>query len=82
MVRTHVQLTDEQSRYLRHAAAERGVSVAAIIRDSIERCALQYPLRDDKELRRRALRAAGCLRGTPPDLATDHDKYAAEAYEQ
>ena len=81
MVRTHVQLTDEQSQYLRRAAAERGVSVAAVIRDSIERCAGEAKRPDERELRKRARLAAGCLRGGPRDLATNHDEYAVEAYE-
>jgi hypothetical protein len=82
MVRTQVQLTEEQALYVRRTAAERGVSVAAVIRESIERCAHQGPRPNDKELRRRARLAAGCLRGGPKDIATNHDEYAAEAYEQ
>jgi hypothetical protein len=36
MIRTQVQLTDAQARILRRAAAERGVSMAALIRELID----------------------------------------------
>ncbi len=36
MIRTQVQLTDVQARLLRRAAAERGVSMAALIRELID----------------------------------------------
>jgi predicted DNA-binding ribbon-helix-helix protein len=36
MIRTQVQLTDEQARTLRRVAAERGVSMAALIRELVE----------------------------------------------
>jgi len=36
MIRTQIQLTDEQVRMLRRVAAQRGLSMAAVIRELIE----------------------------------------------
>ena len=36
MIRTQVQLTDEQARALRLVAAQRGVSMASVIRELID----------------------------------------------
>jgi len=36
MIRTQVQLTDTQARMLRRVAAERGVSMAAVIRELVD----------------------------------------------
>lgn len=82
MVRTQVQLTNEQVQELKRMAADRGVSMAEIIRQSIDAFMRTPGLPSQAELRRRALLAAGSLRGGPSDLAKRHDEYLVEAYEQ
>lgn len=79
MVRTQIQLTEEQARRLKRMAAERGVSVAEVIREAVDR----LPDPDDRAERwARALAAVG--KGHDREGATDvsvrHDDYLAEAY--
>ena len=79
MVRTQIQLTEEQATKLKRVAADRGVSMAEVVREAVDR----IPDRDDRAERwARALAAVG--KGHDRDGATDvsirHDDYLAEAY--
>lgn len=79
MVRTQIQLPEDQAAAIKKAAARLGVSVAEIIRRSID-CYLASGATGRAEAaRRRALAAIGCARGGPPDLATNHDRYFVES---
>ena len=77
MIRTQIQLTEEQARALKDLAAQRGVSMAALIRQATERLLEENSKR---EKRRRALEAIGTFPG-PSDLSTNHDAYLAEDYQ-
>lgn len=77
MVRTQIQLSEEQSEDVKRFAAEDGVSMAEFIRNAVDEAREK---RRQRELRKRALEFAGCFRSGIPDLAQNHDKYAAEAY--
>jgi Arc/MetJ-type ribon-helix-helix transcriptional regulator len=81
MVRTQVQLTEEQAALVKRLATERGVSMAEIIRQSLEAFARTQAATTEDERWRRALAAAGSVRGGPRDLAVNHDKHIAEAME-
>jgi hypothetical protein len=80
MVRTQVQLTEEQMRILKRLASERGVSVAELVRQSVDLFARSAGAVDDHEQRRRALAIAGRFRSGRGDLAAEHDRYLDEAY--
>ncbi len=81
MIRTQVQLTETQHRLLKRAAADRGVSVAELVRRCIDR-ALEDEAPSRAELYDRATRLAGAF----PDLdgatnvAEDHDQYLEDAF--
>ena len=77
MIRTQIQLTDEQARILRKLAHEEGVSMAELIRRAIDRM-----VEDDEEGERwrRATAVIGRFRGGPADLSVRHDDYLAEDY--
>lgn len=79
MVRTQIQLTDEQAEGLRRLAARRGVSMAALIREGVERT-----LVGDEQalLRERAMSVVGKYtdRDGATDVAKDHDRYLDDAY--
>jgi hypothetical protein len=79
MIRTQIQLTPEQARVLKQMAAREGKSIAELIRISVDALVQAGGIKDDAELRRRAIAAAGKLHG-PTDLAAHHDQYLAEAY--
>lgn len=80
MVRTQIQLTEEQARSLKTMAAKKGVSVAALIRSGIDLALASGVLTDDAEIRRRALSVVGCVHSGTGDLSARHDDYLAEIY--
>ena len=80
MVRTQVQLTETQSEALKRMAARRGVSVAKIIRESVDEGLKHGIAPDADELRRRAVAAAGCGHSGKRDISTRHDDYLDEAF--
>lgn len=81
MVRTQIQLTERQAQGLKSLAAARGVSMAELIRESVDRLLESDPVVDLEERRRRAIAIAGKFRSGVSDLGINHDQYLAEAYE-
>ncbi len=82
MVRTQVQLTEEQAAAVRRMAADEGVSMAEVIRQAVEARMRAACRPTDAEIRRRALEVIGCLKGGPGDLSVNHDAYFVEAIMQ
>jgi hypothetical protein len=82
MVRTQIQLTEQQVRKLRVKARERGVSVAELIRQCVE-TALGAEEPSRAELYSRARRIAGKFadRLGAKDISRRHDDYLDEAFE-
>ncbi len=77
MIRTQVQLTEHQVRELRKRAAERGVSMATLIRDAID---LMLAADDRHANWERAMAAVGKFRSGLSDISKDHDRYLAEDF--
>ena len=75
MIRTQIQLTNEQARALKRLAIKEGKSVAELIRVSVDDLIRRGGNAGPEELRQRALNAAGKLNG-PENLATDHPQKA------
>ena len=81
MIRTQIQLTEEQAEKAKRLAGERGVSMAEVIRELIDRA----PERDDRAERfARALAAVGAGRDIEgkTDVSVRHDEYLADIYEE
>lgn len=81
MIRTQIQLTEQQARRLRSQAREQGISLAEIIRRCVDRgLADEAPERAD--LYARAARAVGRFsdRHGARDLGRRHDRYLDEAF--
>ncbi|OFW78102.1 MAG: hypothetical protein A2Z48_05625 [Actinobacteria bacterium RBG_19FT_COMBO_70_19] len=80
MIRTQIQLTEGQAAKLKRIAAERGVSMAEIIREAVER----IPASDDRSQRMARALEVGRRGFRDRDSATDvsvrHDDYLADAY--
>lgn len=75
MVKTQIQLTEEQARKLRHLASRKNLSVAELIRRSIH-AMLAEP---DRQMRwDRALSVAGRFRSGRSDVARAHDHHLAD----
>lgn len=78
MVRTQIQLEEEQMVALRRLAAERGVSIALIVREAVDR----HLLRGDDVIRReQAIRKIGGYRSQHGDVGREHDRYLAEDFD-
>jgi Arc/MetJ-type ribon-helix-helix transcriptional regulator len=76
MVRTQIQLREDQVRRLKRRAAQRGVSMAELIREAVDRSLAS----DDLEARwQRALSVAGKFRSGRSDISENHDEYFVEA---
>lgn len=80
MVRTQIQLTEEQSQILKSIALEKGVSVPELIRQSIDHYIQFAHQLAIKERRQRALSLIGIAASGTIDMATNHDYYLVEAY--
>jgi hypothetical protein len=81
MIRTQIQITPEQARALKRLAAKEGKSVAELIRISVDSMLRTGGIKDQDDLRCKAMAAAGKLKG-PENLAAKHDDYLAEALDR
>jgi Arc/MetJ-type ribon-helix-helix transcriptional regulator len=82
MIRTQIQLTEDQAAKLKRLAAERDVSMAEVIREAVDR----LPDRNDRA--ERFARAIAVIRAGgfhdiegKTDVAVRHDEYLADIYE-
>jgi hypothetical protein len=82
MVRTQIQLTEDQAKRLKERAASEGCSMAALIRRSVDRLLESDGAISREERKRRAIALAGRFHSGVDDLAVNHDKYLAEIYGQ
>lgn len=82
MVRTQIQLTEQQARRLRARARERGLSLAEIIRRYVEN-GLSEESSDRAALYGRASRLVGRFRDrhSARDVSSKHDRYLDDAFE-
>ena len=81
MVRTHIQLTERQNQRLKVLAKQRCVSVAELIRQSVDTLLESSKETDPEERRRMLLSIVGIAGPDVPDLSINHDHYLEEAYE-
>lgn len=82
MVRTQVQLTEEQSRALKKLAAAQGVSLAELIRRGIDTFLATSGGIDLEERVSRAIALAGRFRSGMGDLSTEHDRHLVESFQE
>jgi hypothetical protein len=82
MVRTQVQLTEQQAKALKKLASSRHLSIAELIRQAVDTMIRSNIVVDAEERRKRALDAAGRFRSGLRDLSTEHDKYLEEAFSE
>ena len=80
MVRTQIQLTEEQASILRTMSAERRLPIAELIRQSIDSFLLREAGMSQERKVARAKAAAGRFASGITDVSTEHDKYLAEAF--
>jgi predicted Ser/Thr protein kinase len=80
MVRTQIQLTEDQAKKVKKIAAHRGVPMAEVIRDAIDGVIRSEARTVLEDRRKRALDIVGKFRSGKRDVSKRHDAYLAEAF--
>ena len=80
MVRTQIQLTEEQAKALKKLASSRHLSIAELIRQGVDTVLRSNVTVDAEEKRKRAIAIAGRFSSGKRDISKEHDKYLAEAF--
>ena len=78
MIRTQIQMEEDQIEWLRAEAGARGVSVSQLIREGIT-FFRTHEERFPEEKKKRALAAVGRFSSGASDVSERHDDYLAEA---
>lgn len=79
MIRTQIQIEEEQMEWLRSKAREKGVSLSQLIRESLEHFR-ELDRRLPEEKKRRALVASGRFSSGKTDISERHDDYLADPH--
>jgi len=80
MVRMQIQFTEAAAEALRREAAQRSVSVSAVVRDAVdERLSRGHLAPSREELARRSLAAMGRFHSGTGDVSARHDEYFADS---
>ena len=77
MVRTQIQLTEEQAKALKRLSSSRQLPMAELIRQGVEVVLRSTVALDAGEKRDRALAAAGRFRSGKRTISREHDKHLA-----
>ena len=80
MIRTQIQLTEEQARALKEIARRENASIAELTRRAIDQWLQTTGAIPMAERRRRALAVVGSFHSGQTDVSDRHDAYLAEAY--
>jgi Arc/MetJ-type ribon-helix-helix transcriptional regulator len=77
MIRTQVQLSEQQARALKEVASARGVSIAEVIRQALDK---HLGDQATESRRQRAVQAVGGYRSGRHDVSESHDSHVADAF--
>jgi hypothetical protein len=80
MVRTQIQLTEEQAVKVKRIAASKGVPMAEVIREAVDAAIRSDTGAASEEVRKRAVGIVGEFRSGKKDVSKKHDTYLAEAF--
>lgn len=80
MVRTQIQLTEEQARVLKRIARSRQLSVAELIRVAVDRMIKSTSMVDIEERHERAMEVVGKFSSGKRDISKKHDAYLSDEY--
>ncbi len=82
MVRTQIQLTEEQAKALKIMAHSKNLSVAELIRLAVDNMIKSSSMIDIAERQKRAIETVGMFKSGKRDISRNHDAYLADAYEK
>jgi len=80
MVRTQIQLTEEQGKGIKKIALSRHLSIAEVIRQAVDTVIRTNTMVDIEERRKRAIDSVGRFSSGKRDISRKHDTYLAEAF--
>ncbi|MDG6027443.1 MAG: ribbon-helix-helix protein, CopG family [Candidatus Brocadia sp.] len=80
MVRTQIQLTEEQVKALKKIALSRHLSIAEIIRQAVDTVIRTDTVVGIEERRKRAIDIVGRFSSGKRDISRKHDTYLVEAF--
>jgi hypothetical protein len=80
VIRTQIQLTESQAKNIQELALKQGISMAELIRRSVDQYIKYSDNGNRMDLISRAKEASGKYRIGPGDLAEQHDLYLAEDF--
>ena len=75
MVRTQIELTEEQMSALKKLAKKRQISLSNLVQEGINKVLRPEVNRSNAEMKQRALDVAGRFRSGLGDLSKRHDEY-------
>jgi hypothetical protein len=78
VIRTQIQLTEEQDLALDALAAAEGASTAALVRRAVDLLLIQRGGADYGARRARALAATGMVSGDGAPVSAEHDRFLAD----
>lgn len=81
MIRTQIQLTEEQARALKARARQEERSMSDLVRESVSEYLTRRRAVDREDLARRARALAGRFCSGDPELAEQHDRHLDEAFD-
>lgn len=82
MLRTQIQMREDQIKKLKRLASAQHRSVADLIREAVDNFIAVKGGVDIKERQKRAFAAAGRFHSGLTDLSGDHDKYLIEDFKK
>jgi hypothetical protein len=84
--RTQIYLPEETYQSLKKVARKQGVSMAEVIRKSIEK---NIPLKSKSRIKKERdkawkelMKLSGCIKGEPADFSSNISKYIAKMYKE
>jgi len=80
MVRTQIQLTEDQVKALKRISMPRRLSIAELIRRAVDTLIKSSTVVDVKERHRRAIEIVGQFSSGKRDISKNHDRYLLGTY--
>ena len=80
MIRTQIQLTESQAEALKKLSSARHISVAELIRRSVDNLMKTSVIPDVDEIKNRAIAAAGRFHSGKTDISANHDEHLSEDF--